>query len=238
MPSGVYDLTMMPDHDPLDPPPAASSPQLAAVPSADTFTCTKQAWCGLPDGHEGWHRKAAKGAPTTGKTKADKPAKPSKPRPAKKASPAPGVLALLWAQAGSAVEMFAPEPAGPPAGRVMQFQAIDAGVRLDRLLQQVPAYKRAMNLTGGRLTEDIVALVAAPVLAGVMASDMRARMALWPVFSSMLASSAVTIAKAQREQIEAMQQVEGYEQEVADLLDNLRHTLFGPDPDDTEEPPA
>lgn len=138
----------------------------------------------------------------------------------------PGVLALVWAQLGTAIEAFAPTDAAAPVGRVMQFQAIDAGVRLDRILSTIPAYKMLLAKAGGKKSEDIAALLAGPLLAGVMAVDDRAREALWPVFSQIVAASAVSVAKAQREQVEAMQQVEGYEAEVADLLNHLQATLF------------
>lgn len=157
-------------------------------------------------------------------------------------------LGMAWARIGQLVELSGPEPAAPPVGRVMQFQAVDAGERLHRLLTRVPVYRRAMLVAGGSITEEIAALVGPPLLAGVMASGEQAQAALWPLFASMIQTSALAMAKAQREQLAALDSVSEYSEEIAGMMAALAEQLFAPRPgapvseqadgDPTATPPA
>lgn len=140
----------------------------------------------------------------------------------------PAAWSFLYATVGQAIESQAPEPAGPPVGRVMQFQASLAGARIHNLANKVPIYRQATALAGGGLLDDIIELVAAPVLVGVMATSETARETLWPMLAASLQASAVEIAKMQKQQVEAMEAVGEYAAEAETIMAQMAEQLFAP----------
>lgn len=222
--------------DPFDPP--DGNPQSTDVPLFEVPTCDRVKWCYLDAGHPGNHRKDP--ATKVGHHKA-KPSQSPAPRGSRSAgkrgagsSPMPGLLAMAYGVAGMRIEASGPPDFGPPVGRVMQFQAFDAGQALHRiLLALIPGYEKATKFTGGGggISADIVAIVGAPLLAGLMATNDTAKHLLWPIFAEQIKASAVTIAKAQREQIDTMNTVGEYQAEVDDMMAHLEATLFEPRPD-------
>jgi hypothetical protein len=215
---------------------------------------TTQFDCHLPAGHKGRHRMAP------GTTRADKrraaqaarPKTPGRPRTSsaaprprgapKKAAPSvmPGLLGMAWAAIGYRIEQNAPEPAGPPVGRVMQFQYLDAGATLHRVLMAAPLYRRIVAVAGagGGISDDLAALLAGPVLAAVMATNDAAKIMLWPVFAEQIKASAVSIAEAQAEQVAAMEAVGEYETQVSEMLEHMQEGLFAPRPPAEDEAEA
>lgn len=213
--------------------------------------------CAKPIGHPGSHAKApedrarqANGTRKRGAPRADRP------RPAGSSSAGrrragtstttvmPGLLGMAWAAIGMQVEHHAPDPIGPPVGRVMQFQYIDAGQILHRVLLGLPVYRKlnAVAGAGGGISDELAALIGGPLLAAVMATNESAKLALWPVFAELIKTSAVSIAKAQHEQLEAMTRVNEYQAEVDAMLDGMQAGLFAPGPNvdkpDKPEPGA
>lgn len=140
----------------------------------------------------------------------------------------PAVWSFVYGTIGQAIEIQGPEPAAPPAGRVMQFQAIDAGERIHRVLGKVPVYRQATAIVGGGILEDLAELVAAPMLVAVMASNETARETLWPILAQSLQKSAVAIAKAQKEQAASMRAVGEYQEEAEQLVGQMFSALFAP----------
>jgi hypothetical protein len=136
------------------------------------------------------------------------------------------------------VEQYIPEPAGPPVGRVMQFQYIDAGQALHRVLMTLPWYKRldAVAGAGGGVSDELLALIGAPLLAGVMAVNEPARMMLWPIFAEQIKASAVSIARASEEQHDAVITVAEYQADVDEMMSTMQDALFSPRETDETEP--
>jgi hypothetical protein len=229
--SALDDVTAPPFGSPDEPPPDLPPDPLAV--------CGYAGWCVKPAGHPGPHKKdpATKARNNRKRSRSKSPGRASSSAgsPAGADSPLPSVLALAWGGLGKAVEAAAPEPAGPPVGRVMQFQSIDAGYILHRALMTVPAYKRINTIAGGGsgALDELAPLLMAPLLAGVMASNETVRLLMWPTFANVIKTSAVSIARVQREQAEAIRQVSEYEAEVEGLLDGMAMGLFAP----REEPP-
>jgi hypothetical protein len=228
---------------PLDGLPGLEDPP--AVGMLEGKCQTSQMDCHLPAGHKGRHRMAP------GTTRADKrraaqaakaktPSRPRtssaapRPRGSTKAPPSvmPGLLGMAWAAIGYRIEQTAPEPAGPPVGRVMQFQYLDAGATLHRVLMAAPLYRRIVAVAGagGGISDDLAALLAGPILAGVMATNDAAKLMLWPVFAEQIKASAVSIAEAQADQVAAMEAVGEYEGQVSEMLEHMQEGLFAPRP--------
>lgn len=210
--------------------------------------------CAKPAGHKGAHKmrpadrkRDANGTrrnPGSARGASDRRARPARSSSAgrSRAGSAPpvmaGVLSMAWAAIGMRVEQSMPEPVGPPVGRVMQFQAIDAGAILHRLLSSVPAYRKlaAVAGAGGGASDEIVALLGAPLLAAVMATNDAAKLMLWPVFADVIKASAVSIAKAQKEQLDAMVTVNEYQEQVDEMMAGMQDGLFAPGPNAEEHP--
>lgn len=216
--------------------------------------CPKNGWCIKPPGHR---YSCAKYPPGQNPHKkrvnpdgSDGPAGPrdagaassragrtaAKPRQATK-SPLPGLWALVYGEVGSQLEQRAPTPPGPAPGRVMQFTALDAGERLHRLLSRIRAYRVATALAGSKngLTEDLMMVLAPPILAGVMASNPAVKERAWPMLATLLQSSAVAIAKAEREQVAVLETIGEHAARVDELLGSFGEMLFAPAPGREED---
>ena len=140
----------------------------------------------------------------------------------------PAAWSFAYGAIGQAIEAQGPEPASPPVGRVMQFQAPLAGERLHALASKVPIYRQATALAGGGILDDILELVAAPLLVGIMSTNEQARMTLWPILAGSLQQSAVAIAKAQKEQRDAMESVGEFTEEAQQIMEQMASSLFAP----------
>jgi hypothetical protein len=215
--------------------------------------CDYARWpCAKPAGHKGNHMKdPADRSPKSGaakrrsRSKATGVARPSsagktrRTGVTRKAPPSvmPGLLGMAWAAIGYRVEQQMPEPVGPPVGRVMQFQYIDAGNTLHRILLGLAVYRKIVAVagSGGGMSDEVAALIGGPILAAVMATNEAAKMMLWPVFAEQIKASAVTIARAQAEQLEAMVTVSEYQEQVDDMLAGMQDGLFAPRPEAAEE---
>jgi len=220
----------------------AGSDEDTPTPPADQ--CPRNSWCLKPAGHRYACQKYAskrdrerakssrKRSASTGSAtqrSASRRGRASKP------SLMPAVLGLAYGRAGAAVELLGPEPAGPPVGRVMQFQSIAAGEQLDALLSNVPAYKRVTALGSSGLMDSIASLIGAPLLAGLMATNENVARSMWPLLAASLQTSAVAMAKAQKAQLDAMEQVSEYDAEAHAMLDELFTTLFASRPEPANE---
>ena len=199
--------------------------------------CPRHDWCLKDPGHRGNCRRYPDGDPRTKKAGSTSGAKPGPARkpgaaPPRRSRSRPNMLPAVWSfvygQAGAVVEHTAPEPAGPPVGRVMQFQAPLAGARLHGLLSKLPIYQQATALAGGGMLEDIMELIAAPLVVGVMATSEQARDYLWPILATSLQSSAVQIAKMQKEQADAMESVNEFSADAAAIMEQMAASLFAP----------
>ena len=212
-------------------------------PDDDAFVpcSSKNDWCRLPDGHKGRCRRYPEGTSRAEKDRERHARKRSagagtrsssravqRPRRTSKPTLAPAVLGMAYGQIGSIIEVAAPEPAGPPIGRVMQFQAPLAGQQLDALLANLPIYKRVTRAGSSQLVEQIASLIAAPLLAGVMASNEAAARTLYPIFASAIRSAAVEIVKAQKQQVEAMAEIDEYSAEADELTRQFLDVMLAP----------
>jgi hypothetical protein len=216
------------------------------TPTPDTVEpCSKQNdWCILPDGHKGRCRAYPEGYKGTRKSHHKRPASTgstsgaSRRGRASKPSIAPAILSLAYARLGQAVEMIGPEPTAPPVGRVMQFQAPAAGKQLDTALSAIPLYKKVTSLGDigeSPVLQAIINLVAAPVMAGLMASNEALAQQMWPLLAAALQSAAVEQAREQKKQLQAMDEIAEFQQEAMEALMNLNETLFAPRPDVSRE---
>jgi hypothetical protein len=145
---------------------------------------------------------------------------------------------MAYARLGQVVEMMGPEPAAPPVGRVMRFQAPAAGKQLDTALRTVPAYKRITSLGAigdNPALEAIVSLIAAPLMAGLMASNETLAQQMWPLLASALQSAAVEQAREQKRQLAAIEEISEFQEEAVAALFELNETLFAPRPDVSRE---
>jgi hypothetical protein len=209
-----------------------------AIPDLFEPCSSRNDWCVLPDGHPGRCRASLPGQPKPGKphkrsatgrqTTASTRSRASKP------SLMPALWTMVYARAGQAVEMMGPEPASPPAGRVMQFQAPAAGLEIHDALAHLPLYKRVSSFVGdgqgdGPLAS-ILGLIAAPAVAGLMASNERLAEQMWPILAGALQTSAIAQAKAQKERLKAMHDIQEFQAEAAEALNELWDTLFAQRP--------
>lgn len=228
-----------PAQDIIDAPPDLDGLGLGDINSGGK--CTRREWCLKEPGHRGNCRRYAPGDPR-GKKGSSKPGPARKPgaAPPRRSRSRPTVLPAAWSfvygAIGQAIEAQGPEPAAPPVGRVMQFQAPLAGERLHALASKVPIYREATALAGGGLLDDVIELIAAPLLVGVMASSEQARMTLWPILAASLQGSAVQIAKMQAQQREAMEQVGEFTAEADEIMRQMADSLFAPRWNPAEEP--
>lgn len=198
-------------------------------PAAEDFTpCTsKNVWCKLPDGHKGrcmaypdGNRPPKRSAGAGSNRAVQRSRRTSKP------TMAPAVLGMAYGQIGAMIEATAPEPTGPPIGRVMQFQAPLAGQQLDALLANLPIYKRVTTMGSNAVVEQLASLLIAPLLAGLMAANERAAMTLYPIFASAIKASAVEIVKAQKAQVAALEQIDEYTEEADELTRQFMEAMF------------
>lgn len=220
---------------------------VALEPVPDFVPCsTKNDWCILPDGHDGRCRARAPGEKKT-KSAQKRPAGAGPPGATRsRRAPKPSLMPALWTMAyaklGEAVEFMGPAPAAPPAGRVMQFQAPAAGIEIHDALAHLPLYKRVSSLVGDGGGDGpfaaLIGLIAAPALAGLMASNENLAQQLWPLLAGALQTSAVAQAKAQKERLKAMNDVAEFQADAQEAIDELWATLFAPRPEPQETPDA
>lgn len=227
--------------------------------------CTREPWCVKEAGHRGYCRRTPldvaldeKGRPLRGATGNGRPSggggaagrggqpptpdRPSSRAPARrKRSRSPWEVgwAAVYGSMGRVLESVAPEPPdgpGPAPGRVMQFQAADAGVRIHRLLQKVGPYKSLSAMTGGsQVSDDLMKVLGPPLLTVAMAMSEQARLLLYPFLGSMLQDAAVTIAVAEKEQADALESVSEHSERVDALMGELAEILFAPRPKPPQE---
>lgn len=207
-------------------------------------TCPKQSWCVKEEGHRGYCRGTPLDEPLDprGRKPARKHpgrARTPSPRPARApVKPKVSLLAIgvssAWEAAGRALERRGPEPAGPPAGRVMQFEAAYAGQVLRPALRKVPILARLDSAAGGQATE-IAALFAAPIMAAAMSIDENLRDRLTPFFVEALKPIVVAAVTERRRVVEEMRAIEEYGEEAVELMQALIAGLFAPreEPDET-----
>ena len=156
----------------------------------------------------------------------------SSPSPARshRAKPRGGsmqpMLGAAWSGIGFAVENLAPEPVGPPVGRCLQFQAPYAASQLHPLLRQLPVYRRMDESVGGSL-QALAALVAPPILVGLIASNPVVMFPMVaPVLHSLLYPIALEAAKAKREQVKALEEIGEYADDANEMMQQLLDQMF------------
>lgn len=160
--------------------------------------------------------------------------RPSSPSsaPANRKKSAAGELpvgASVWAALGYGAQMFVAEPVGPPVGRVMQFQAADAGPRVERigarLAKALPFISTVKKQ--GQFAGDVAALLAPPLLTALIATGNVPRAIAEPVFVTImrpLIADALEKAQEQAETITAMAEAED---EVTGATRELVAAIFG-----------
>lgn len=219
---------------------AEAAIETPAIPDELFEQCSsKNDWCVLPDGHSGRCRASLPGQPKPGKphkrsTAGRPPAASTRSRASTKPSLMPALWTMVYARLGQTVEHIGPEPAAPPAGRVMQFQAPAAGIEIHDALAHLPLYKRVSSFVGdgggNSPLAPIIGLIAAPALAGLMASNEALAKEIWPLFAGALQTSAIAQSKAQKERLKAMSEIQEFQADAAAALDELWGTLFAPRP--------
>ena len=219
-------------------------PELGGLASVIGAPCPRQPWCVRGAGHPGFCGKRPKGegrAPRPPRSRStSRPAGSSSPARSsggkRKASGLMPLLSMAWSVIGQAVEAYSPEPAGPPVGRVLQFQAPYAGQVLDKVLsEKVPAYKALDAMTGGILDE-LGPILLPPVLVAVMASKPSAATALYPMLAGQLEQLAIAITAERRRVRDALAATATLDAESAQLVDELSAVLFAPRPEPKPEP--
>lgn len=221
---GAPALASLPDLGQADP-----DPEMA--PPAGPETCRRTPGCPHPNGHRGRCKSPPKAPAASRSTTSSRPTPSGRSRtPKKKDEPLwPALIGMAYGYLGAGVEMLAPAPAGAPVGRVMQFQAPLAGKQIHEALSHVPVYKRVTALSGGDSPfGELAALLAGPIIAGVMATNPAAAEMLVPLFMASLQSSAVEMAKQQRASRDALAEVNEYAAEIEVLMGHLVANLFDP----------
>lgn len=224
-------------------------PELGGLASfVNPSQCPRQPWCVRGAGHAGFCGKQPRGegrAPRTRtrtRTPSPRAASSAPSRRKAKASGLMPILSLAWSGLGQVVEAYSPEPAGPPVGRVLQFQAPYAATVLDKVLtDHVPAYKAIDAMTGGILDE-LGPLILPPLLVAVMASRPQTAAGLYPLLAGQLEQLAIAMTAERRRVRDALQQTATLDEESAKLVEELSMVLFAPRPeepaDDDDTEPA
>ena len=235
-------MTATIDHDPDTLHDDDGPPDLGGLAAVVGAQCPRQPWCVRGAGHPGFCGKRPRGegrAPRnrakTAKTSSGRPASSPARRGKAKASGLMPILSLAWSGIGQAVEAYSPEPAGPPVGRVLQFQAPYAATVLDKVLtDHVPAYKAIDAMTGGILDE-LGPLILPPLLVAVMASRPQTAAGLYPLLAGQLEQLAIAMTAERRRVRDALSATAELDEESAQLVNELAQVLFAPRP---EAPPA
>jgi hypothetical protein len=139
------------------------------------------------------------------------------------------LLASLWLGIGQLVEMNAPEPAGPPVGRMLQFEAPYAAEQLHPHLRRLPLYRGLDEVTGG-IMDDIGPLIMAPVIVGLMATNPALGRSLEPMLRGTLEQMAVAMVTERRKVAQALRERTDLDDEIKALLVELSEGLWGPPP--------
>lgn len=229
--------------EPLDTPDDEPElPPLVAAPALGK--CTRKPWCVKGAGHKGFCGKAPAGErnaddkPARAKParRASSSAKSSKPR----SSALQPFLGMAWNGLGQLLEAYAPEPAGPPIGRIMQFQSSYAANVLDETLTQHVGPYKAMNKAAGGMLDDLGPLIMPPLLVAIMATGSDGmRMALMPVLAKNLESLALANRAEQLKLQEAMAEAgTQFDQETMDMLNGFVSMLFDTRPHETGDDDA
>ena len=219
--------------------PDDEGPELGGLASIVAAPCPRQPWCVRGAGHPGFCGKQPKGegrAPrgprtrTRSSSSSSGSSSPARSSGKRKASGLMPLLSMAWSVVGQAVEAYSPEPAGPPVGRVLQFQAPYAGQVLDKVLsERVPAYKALDAMTGGVLDE-LGPIILPPLLVAVMASKPAAAPALYPMLAGQLEQLAMAITSERRRVRDALAATAQLDEESAALVQELAAVLFAPRP--------
>lgn len=143
---------------------------------------------------------------------------------------------LLWGGLGYGLQLTARVPQQEAAGRVMQIQAPDAGVRLARILDPYVTKWRWLQALSGNAgpMSDMAALLLPPLVLGGLAGSPGAVEAARPILSALLAPVAAGIIEAQEKQQVMMDKMTGSgdkgaeaQAAVGDILDMVFANLGG-----------
>lgn len=158
------------------------------------------------------------------------PAAPSpKPSSRKKKTDSAAQYGMAWAGIGYVIANKAPEPAGPPVGRLMQLQAGDAGPRLERLLgPYVDRIGFLKKLTSkGEDLGDLAALILPPLLTAAISLELVPGPVIGPILGQMLRPMAAELLSQSREQAETLAAMGEAGDEVNAAIDELLGSIFG-----------
>ena len=224
--------------DPVTPDPDDDGSGMPALSGVIEGQCPRKPWCVRGAGHPGFCGKRPKGEGRAPRTRTPRtPSTSSRARtstPARRGSSKPSglrpLIALAWGGIGQVVEAYAPEPSGPPVGRVMQFQAPYAAGVLDKvLMERVPAYKAIDAMTGGILDE-LGPVLLPPLIVAVMASRPESQGALYPMLAGQLEQIAIAVTAERQRVRDALSQAAELDAESAQLVNELTSMLFAPRP--------
>lgn len=145
---------------------------------------------------------------------------------------------VIWGMLGYGIQLRLGEPVGPPVGRVMQFQAGDAGPRLERIGVKIgKALPFTASLSkGGQLAGDIAALLGPPLITAMIASGTIPRAVAEPLFIGIMRP---LIADAMRQSAEAVETMSAMTEAEAEVIDTTRQFLaaiFGDEPEEGQHP--
>ena len=226
-------------------------PALLELPAAPAGAgpCPRQPWCVRGAGHHGFCAKVtleeaaerkASGLPRkrVRPSRAKSSAGGARSAPTASRAPSAGMrplLGMIWAGLGQLIENYAPEPAGPPVGRVIQFEAPYVSAHLHPVLRQVPIYKRMDEMTGG-LFDDLGPILLAPLIVGIMAANPAAQSVLQPMLFSQLESMAVEMAEESRRTRDKLAKKAEYDSDTQAILQALAGELFTPRPPAADAP--
>lgn len=198
------------------------------VPGADGLTCET---CGLPLTYGGRGRKprfCAEHKPnrstvnTTGKRRGPKSKRVLRGHPLVEMLATGG-----WGLAGGIVEGSAETPGQVAAGRVMQVQSPDAGIRIARLLDPWTRKLTWLNSVseGGPLA-DIAAIVLPPILVGFCAQNPAVLQMFEGPIMAILTPMAEGVLKAQAEGAETLAKLTDPDPKVTEALGNMMNSIM------------
>lgn len=155
---------------------------------------------------------------------------PARKAPAKsKAKDSSIAYGMAWAGIGYGIQLRVPDPVGPPVGRVMQFQAADAGPRLEKLLgklvEKVPFLKSLGKET--ELGRELTALFGPPLITAAIASGRIPAAAAEPIFASIMRPIIAGALEAAQSQATSISELSEADQEVMAAVGEFMRAVFG-----------
>lgn len=121
------------------------------------------------------------------------------------------------------------QPGPSAAGKMMQLQAPDAGKRIAKNLTPLLSRFGWLNTLSEHsgLAGDLGAILLPPLMVGAMAARPELQQAAQPILAAILLPLAKSMLEAQREQVNAMEQLGQVDAEVQDMLGHIMSSIFG-----------